>query len=260
MEAKKSLGQHWLNDEQALNDMVAAASVEENDYILEVGPGHGSLTRKLLANGAQVTAVEKDESLAGMLERDIKNNRFRVLAGDILEFNLSDLPKNYKVVANIPYYLTSRLIRNFCESANPAHTITLLVQKEVAERICALPGQMSLLSVSSQIYYDCELGPIVLAEKFDPPPKVDSQIVIMRRKLKADVARNDNKFFFRVVKAGFSSRRKTLLNTLSANFSMPKDEIANNLQIAGLPSSVRAQELSISEWLKLCQELEKYND
>ena len=149
---KKSLGQHWLHDEPTLDAIVDAAGVQAGDNVLEVGPGLGTLTRRLLARGAAVTAVEFDTVLAEKLPvalADVSEGSLSVVHQDILQFDLTQLEPGYKVVANIPYYLTSNLIRVLCESTNPFSQAAILIQKEVAERAAARPGQMSLLSVSA---------------------------------------------------------------------------------------------------------------
>lgn len=253
--AKKSLGQHWLEDTNVLSSICDIADVRSDDTVLEIGPGHGSLTRSLLARKAKVIAVELDNDLADKLKTNIAADRFEIISQDILEFDLTSLPSGYKVVANIPYYLTSKLIRNLSESANPPQSITLLVQKEVAERLCAGPGSMSLLSVSAQAYYRCGLGPVVKAEKFLPPPKVDSQIVHMSIHPEPFLSDVDKKFFFRTVKAGFSSRRKTLVNNLSGGLRIAKPEITGILKKFDISPGARAQELSMVQWKKLTKYL-----
>lgn len=253
MKAKKSLGQHWLEDRPTLESICDIAEVQEGDDVLEIGPGQGSLTQALINRGAKVIAVEFDEDLAVELPSRVVSDRLQVFSQDILKFNLNDLPKDYKVVANIPYYLTSNLVRVLSEAANPAKATTLLVQKEVAQRICANPGDMSVLSVSAQVYHDCYLGPVVPADKFSPPPKVDSQVVHMVRKPQTVFAHTDSKKFFRVVKAGFSNRRKTLLNSLSGGLHMTKPETEKLLKEAGINPANRAQELSLDDWLRLAE-------
>lgn len=251
---KKSLGQHWLKDKKILKAVAEAGLVHEHDTVLEIGPGLGTLTEVLLEKKArQVITVEKDESLAANLAKKLDTPRLKVITGDILEFDLRQLPPGYKVVSNIPYYLTSNLIRVLSESPNPPKIITLLVQKEVAERLCATPGQMSLLSVSAQFYYDCQLGLVVPAEKFTPPPKVDSQIVQMVRKSDEPYTHIDIPLFFRVVKAGFSSRRKTLENSLSGGLQIGKGAAREVLASAGIQPSTRPQELSLQQWVGLAK-------
>lgn len=252
---KKSLGQHWLFDEKILASIVETAEVKSGDNVLEVGPGLGTLTEKLLKTGAEIYAVEKDEALAYKLRQTFKQDNFNLFINDILQFDLTNLPPDYKVVANIPYYLTSHLIRNLTESSNPPASITLLVQKEVAERICARPGQMSLLSISAQLYYSCNLSAVVTRDKFTPPPKVDSQVVHLVRKNPDEIPNIEPKQFFRVVKAGFSARRKTLLNSLSGGLNTDKQTIREGLETTGISPSQRPQELSLDDWVGVSKRL-----
>lgn len=252
---KKSLGQHWLFDEHILDSIVETAEVKLGDKVLEVGPGLGTLTKKLLKTGAEIYAVEKDESLAFELQKQFKQSKFRLYSEDILQFDLTTLPQGYKVVANIPYYLTSHLLRNLTESNNFPGSITLLVQEEVAQRICADPGKMSLLSVSAQLYYLCNLSLKVAKDKFTPPPKVDSQVVHLVRKKPDEIPKIDTKNFFRVVKAGFSSRRKTLLNSLSGGLNIDKQTTNDTLNAAGISPGQRPQELSLDDWIRLSKQL-----
>ncbi len=245
----KSLGQHWLTDKTILSQIVAEAMVAKDDNVVEIGPGPGTLTRELIAAGAHITAVEFDEQLA----IDMKHNfpAVKTVQQDILQFNFSEVSTPYKVVANIPYYLTSKLIRTISESSNPPEIAVLLVQKEVAQRVCAAPGKMSMLSVSAQYYWNCELGIEVPAKFFTPPPKVDSQTVILKRRTDPLFGDIDEKKFFRIVKAGFSNRRKTLLNSLSAGLQLDKDEVKILLNKAGINPSARPQELSLQQWFGL---------
>jgi len=259
---KKSLGQHWLHDEATLDAIVDAADVHAGDPVLEIGPGLGTLTRRLLARGAQVTAVEFDESLARNLQKtfaeDIAARELTVVHEDILRFDLTQLPLGYKVVANIPYYLTSNLIRVLTESINPFGTAALLIQKEVAQRAAAKPGQMSLLSVSAQFYCDVSLGPVVPAELFTPPPKVDSQVLVLKYLTEPRFGNSlDTKAFFRVVRAGFSQKRKTLENALSGGLQIPKDQAHQLLEAAGIQANQRAQALSLDSWYELSKAVSK---
>ncbi len=166
----------------------------------------------------------------------------------ILEFDLTSLPVGYKVAANIPYYLTSNLIRTLSESSNPPASAVLLVQKEVAERVAAAPGKMSLLSVSAQYYWEVALGRDVPARLFTPPPKVDSRILKLHYRQNPLFKDVDSRDFFRLVKAGFGERRKTLGNSLSGGLRLSKDETKNILQLAGIDPGLRAQALSLEDW------------
>lgn len=247
---KKSLGQHWLGDPAALQAIADAAAVGASDTVLEIGPGLGTLTEVLVGRGGQVIAVELDEKLAGELQRRIAAANLEIIPADILNFDFTELPSDYKIVANIPYYLTSHLIQLISETPNPPAAAALLVQKEVAERAAARPGAMSLLSVTAQFYWQVDLGRTVAAELFTPPPKVDSQILILQRRL-GPLFAVDTKAFFRLVKAGFAQRRKTLLNSLSAGLHLSRDQAGTILKNAGVDPGRRAQTLSLEEWHKI---------
>lgn len=253
--AKKSLGQHWLTDPATLEDIADAAELDGNDTVLEIGPGPGSLTKLLVQEVREVVAVEFDERLAQTLAAAVKADNLKVVHQDILKFDLTTLPKDYKVVANIPYYLTSNLLRVLSQSPNPPRTIVLLIQKEVAERVAAGAGDMSLLSVSVQLYYQPQLGVVVPAALFTPPPKVDSQVVILKRREGVDYA--DPEGIITVVKAGFSARRKTLLNSLSGGLRLDKSSTAALLEAAGIKPTQRPQELTLDEWARLTQAYKK---
>lgn len=254
-QTKKSLGQHWLNDEYTLQVICDDAELTLDDTVLEIGPGAGTLTRKLVEQAKAVVAVEFDGHLAETLPQRVKAENLTVVQQDILGFDLTTLPRDYKVVANIPYYLTSKLLRTLSESSNPPKTIILLVQKEVAERVAAAPGDMSMLSVSVQLYYEASLGEVVLAALFTPPPKVDSQILILHKRTKPLFPGIETKAFFRVVKAGFAARRKTLLNSLAGGLRLDKQTIEKALIDAQLNPSMRPQELSLEQWHNLAQVL-----
>ncbi|HVX58615.1 MAG TPA: 16S rRNA (adenine(1518)-N(6)/adenine(1519)-N(6))-dimethyltransferase RsmA [Candidatus Saccharimonadales bacterium] len=248
---KKSLGQHWLRDEPTLTAIVDAASISGSDIVVEVGPGPGYLTRHLADQAKKVIAIELDDNLAAKLPGRVKAGNLEIIHEDILRLDLSTLPTNYKVVANIPYYLTSNLLRTLSESTNPPKFMVLLVQKEVAERICARPGQMSLLSVSVQLYYGASLGVVVPADKFDPPPKVDSQVVILKRHWQPMFPKLDERKFFQVVKAGFAGRRKKLRSSLAAGLHMSKEQVDELLLRAEVNGDLRAQNLSLNQWYEI---------
>ena len=248
--AKKSLGQHWLTDHESLQAMVVAAAVTPDDIVLEIGPGLGTLTELLVHEAKEVVAVEFDANLAEELPSRVAEDNLQVVQQDILSFDFSQLPPGYKVVANIPYYLTSNLIRVLSESDNPPAVVALLVQKEVAERIAAKPGKMSILGVTAQYYWDVTLGREVPAELFTPPPKVDSQIVTMKWK-EGILLHIDTKLYFALVKAGFSQKRKTLENSLSGGLRMARDQAHQLLSEAQISPTARAQMLSLDDWYRL---------
>jgi 16S rRNA (adenine1518-N6/adenine1519-N6)-dimethyltransferase len=251
MKAKKSFGQNWLKDEHALDIIVESAVIIKSDTILEVGPGLGYLTEKLVATDAQVIAVESDKDLIFPLQQKFsKTKNIRIINSDILKFNLNDLNKNYKVVANIPYYLTSNLIRMLLESDNKPTSMVLLVQKEVAQRIVASPGQMSILAFSVQYYSSPKIVQDVSRELFKPVPKVDSSIVKFTIRDRPLFDANTKKLF-RIVKAGFSNKRKMLKNSLSAALQIDQAVVSDILTDCSILQNARAQELDFEQWHRL---------
>lgn len=245
---KKSLGQHWLTDEYILGEIANAATVEEVDTVLEIGPGLGTLTAVLTQRARRVVAVEFDGDLARQLAGRVKADNLTVIHQDILSYNLGQLPTGYKVVANVPYYITSKIIQLLSEAHNPPSISALLVQREVAERLAARPGDMSIMSVAAQLYHEVDLGIDVPAYFFTPPPKVDSQVVVLRRRTLPLFADLDTKHFFTVVRAGFSERRKKLRSSLSGGLRISKEEADALLARAGISPEARAQELSLEQW------------
>ncbi len=248
---KKELGQHWLSDKGILNSIAECADLKVGDSVLEIGPGLGTLTEKLANSGAEVLALEFDRELIKGLKAKFSNcDNVAIREGDIRSFDYISMPKNYKVVANIPYYLTSNLIKSLSETNNPPKLVVLLIQKEVAQRLCAIPGDMSILSCTSQFYFECSLGMEVPAKYFTPPPKVDSQVVILSKR-SAKLFYVDESKFFNLIKAGFSEKRKTLRNSLSSSLNISKTDVESILEHAGVEPSSRAQQLSLKEWHEL---------
>lgn len=249
----KSLGQHWLKDRLILEAIADCADVTPTDAVLEIGPGLGTLTSVLLSRAGQVVAVEFDPELARKLPAQFPGKQLIVHHEDILSFDERNLPSDYKVVANVPYYITSKIVQKFSTSQNMPRGMVLLVQKEVAERLAAERGDMSILAVSAQLFWEVSLGPIIGAEWFTPPPKVDSQVVIMKKRAEPLVALEHQKKFFRIVKAGFSERRKKLRSALSGGLAMSKADVDVLLQRAELDPEARAQELTIEQWQRLSE-------
>ena len=247
---KKSLGQHWLFDKPILQAVVDAAEVAEDDTVLEIGPGLGTLTQLLVKSAKQVVAVEKDELLASDLKRTLPAANLKVITGDIMEFDLRTLPSAYKVVANIPYYLTSNLLRLLLESPQPPKAMSLMIQKEMAQRITAKPGKMSVLAASVQYYAEPVLVQEVSRLAFKPSPSVDSAIVQIKLRKHPIFAANA-KLLFRIIKAGFGSRRKQLKNSLAGGLQITEQVATSMLKSAGLNPKQRAQELSLQDWQKL---------
>lgn len=253
MPTNKSLGQHWLKDPGVLTEIADLAELTADDTVLEIGPGLGTLTSRLLARAGNVVAVEFDKDLARKLPGQFPGKNLKVVAGDILTFNLTTLPLGYKVVANIPYYITSKIIRLLMTSDNRPSVAVLLTQKEVAERLAAKPGDMSILAVSAQVSAEVSLGPVVPAELFTPPPQVNSQVVILKTRQAPLVSAEEEKTFYRVVKAGFSARRKKLRSSLAGGLHLSKAEVEQRLLQAEIQLDARAEDLSITDWRRLME-------
>ncbi len=258
----KSLGQHWLRDRFILDGIAEEAEIKNGDFVLEIGPGLGTLTSSLLryaGDAGEVLSIEFDENLAKKLPAQFPGKNLTVQNTDFLDFDLSKLPKKYKVAANVPYYITSKIIEKLLTSDNKPSVAALLVQKEVAERICAKPGDLSILAIASQIYANTELGQIVEREFFTPPPKVDSQVVILKAREqnlieKFNIENNcqiSEKEFFRIIKAGFAAKRKKISKSLSANLAISKEKSAEILETCEISPDLRAQDLKINDWLKI---------
>lgn len=269
---KKSLGQNFLQDKEALKKIVAAADLNVGDNVLEIGPGEGALSEELASKCRRLIMIEKDEQLAEETARNLKfqisnfksnpnhpilnTNKNVVVVGDVLGINIPEIIEqndyfDYKVVANIPYYITGKIIRLLFETKYQPKLIVLLVQKEVAERICAKPGQMSVLAVTVQHFGRPEIVDIVSKESFDPAPKVDSAILKITPFEKQEELKSEAEEIFRIVKIGFSSRRKTLLNNLSCGLHISKVQAKKHLETCALSDMVRAQDLSVGEWKML---------
>jgi 16S rRNA (adenine1518-N6/adenine1519-N6)-dimethyltransferase len=254
------LGQNFLRDASIIKKIIQAADLKSDDFIIEIGPGRGILTEKLLETAGKVLAIEIDKNLIPALQKKFApNKKVEIIHEDILKINLSKLtishklkPKSYKIVANIPYYITSPIIRLFLEAKIPPQEMLLMVQKEVAERIIERPGKMSILALSVQYYAQAQILFSVPAKAFFPIPQVDSALIKITPHLNQKNPQETKKFF-RIVCAGFSAKRKTLANNLSNSFHLDKGGIENKLISIGLNSLTRAQELSLEEWKKLAE-------
>jgi 16S rRNA (adenine1518-N6/adenine1519-N6)-dimethyltransferase len=255
--AKKSLGQNFLKSEHALKMMCESGNVSQNDFILEIGPGKGALTKKLLAICSNVIAVEKDNNLFEFLKEkfssEIKSGVLRLIHGDILNLEVKDfgLKKNeYKIIANIPYNITGAIFKKFLSSEVHPKTMILLVQKEVAERIVARDNKESILSLSVKVYGDPSYKMKVGKRFFSPAPKVDSAIIaITNISRKNFTSKKEEMQFFNIIKAGFAHKRKTLSGNLK-NILEP-ELVATSLEKTNIQPSVRAEDLGISDWLNL---------
>ena len=273
------LGQNFLKNKDVVRKIVDAANLSAEDVILEVGPGKGVLTEELAKIAGKVVAVEIDKNLVKILRDKFKGNeKVEIVEGDILKNNVSGLilkfplldseaesirsqregglgnggklDTKYKLIANIPYYITSPIIRFFLENKFPPKEMILMVQKEVAERIVAKPGQHSILSLSVQYYANPELLFYVSKNDFDPVPEVDSAVIRITPNAER-IERKEIDNFFRIVRAGFCAKRKTLANNLANSFHLDKKEVEEKLKISGIPGITRAQELGKEDWKKL---------
>jgi 16S rRNA (adenine1518-N6/adenine1519-N6)-dimethyltransferase len=256
----KSLGQNFLTDPNILEKISAIAGVTDQDTVLEIGAGLGHLTAQLANSAAQVTAVELDSRFMPVLEQNLAEYKnIRLVQGDILSLSPLELVKEsgYLVVANIPYYITSRIIRNLLESDHKPKRIILTIQYEVAQRICAQTRKMSLLSLSVLMYGEPSLEMRIPAGAFFPPPKVDSAVVLVKLYpdplLEAPLREN----FFEIIKAGFLHKRKTLRNSLSKGLAWDPAAAEKLLVEAGVDPQRRAETLSMEEWLELTRRYDK---
>jgi 16S rRNA (adenine1518-N6/adenine1519-N6)-dimethyltransferase len=257
LRAHKGLGQNFLQDPLVLEDIVSAAHIQQTDTVLEIGPGLGSLTRYLAVAAKEVLAVELDENLLPPLKAIVTPyQNVHILQGDILELSPGDLnlENDYIVVANIPYYITSAVIRHLLESTVKPRRLVLTVQKEVAERICAGPGDMSLLALSVQVYGEPRIAAKIPASAFFPAPKVDSAVLIVDIFPSPLIEEKLLPTFFRLIKAGFSQKRKTLRNSLSAGLHVSPAAAVQLLSGANIDPGRRAETLSLGEWQRLSKE------
>jgi 16S rRNA (adenine1518-N6/adenine1519-N6)-dimethyltransferase len=251
----KTMGQNFLTNKQVLDKIITAANLTKKDTVIEIGPGIGTLTRELSQHAGKVITIEKDRMMLEILKETLKeHSNINVLSGDILKTSTRDLvPKDYKVVANIPYYLTSALIRKLLEEESQPSEIILMIQKEVAQRICSAPPDMSLLSVSVQFYATPEIISYVSKESFWPAPKIDSAIIKITPHKKAP--NTNREVFFKVVKAGFSHPRKQLANNLSKELHKKREEVELWLLNNHIQPTQRAETLSILDWEHLANTL-----
>jgi 16S rRNA (adenine1518-N6/adenine1519-N6)-dimethyltransferase len=260
---KQSLAQNFLMDATHLARIAAAAGLASADTVLEIGPGLGALTQYLAAQAGQVFAVELDNRLIELLRAHFADQpHVQIVHGDILTLEPGALVRAapnaataYKVVANLPYYITNAVLRHLLETDCRPTQIVVLVQKEVAERVCAQPGDLSLLAVSVQFYATPTLVQHVPASAFYPPPKVDSAILHLAVRPEPAVPDVNPTAFFRVVRAGFSQKRKQLINTLSGGLHLPKADLTATLTNLGIDPTRRAETLTLAEWGVLTRSL-----
>jgi 16S rRNA (adenine1518-N6/adenine1519-N6)-dimethyltransferase len=270
---RKGLGQNFLADSFHLGKIVEAAGLTPDDTVLEIGPGPGTLTRLLVEAARRVIAVEIDPNMVTLLKSELGHlQNLTVVEADILQTQVENLiihlpsehpqspisnhqSPSFKVVANLPYYITSAVMRHLLETMPRPERIVVTVQKEVAQRIVAAPGQMSLLAVSVQFYGQPKLMHHIPAGAFYPPPKVDSAVVRIDIFSQPALAVKDVPHFFRIVKAGFGQKRKQLKNSLAAGLHRPGTEIVFAMEKADIDPTRRAETLSLAEWARLAEVL-----
>ncbi len=257
MKAKKHLGQNFLKSGKALRDIILAAKISGEDTVVEIGPGKGALTEKVLESAGKVIAIEKDEELIPVLEEkfkeEIKSKKLILLKDDILTFDLSKLPKKYKIVANIPFYITGAILEKFLESKYQPAVMALIVQKEVAERVVARDGKESILSMSVRVFGEPKFVSKIPARYFSPEPKVDSAILLIEN-IKNTLKDKEKDEFFRLIKGGFSQKRKTLIKNLSG-LGVKRELLEEKFKELGLDQNIRAEKLSLSDWLLLLKSI-----
>ncbi len=261
LKARKRLGQRFLVDGSVLRRILSAAEITPQDVIVEVGSGLGIMTAELAKLAGWVVAVELDDNLAAMLKQNLASfSNVTVINEDILKIDPASLFKEpgiptprYKVVANLPYYITSPTLRHFLEAAVKPERMIVMVQKEVAHQIVAKPGDRSVMSIAVQFYGKPGIVDYVPARAFYPAPRVDSAILRIDVHLQPPVPVTDEKSFFEVVRAGFTQPRKQIANSLAQGSGLPKSEVRTRLEKAGVAPERRAETLTLEEWAKLWQ-------
>lgn len=257
VKAKKSLGQNFLKDQKILSKIVEAGELTESDTVLEIGPGKAALTAELLKNAGKVIAVELDDRLIDPLRKQFgKNPKFELIHGDALKYTPPS--EHYKLIANIPYYISSPLLKHFLLEqflgGNPPKLIVFMIQKEVAKKILAKGGKHSVLSLQVHLFGDPELICTVPPEAFEPPPKVDSAVIKIRVHEKPKI-QGDLKKLFRLFHVSFAQKRKKLSNNLANAFKKEPSEIRETLEKLKIDPDIRAEALTLDEWSKLFHEL-----
>ena len=270
--SKKSLGQNFLINDSILPTIIKAADIKTGDIIIEIGPGLGILTKVLLDAGAKVFAIEKDfDLIAGLTKKFGDNKNLKIVHQDALFFDetqvnpSTSLGAGYKVVANLPFNVAAPLIRKFLESAKPPELMVLMIQKEVAEKILAQPGnrERGVLTLAVEFYGNAEMISVVSKNSFKPMPKVDAAIIKIEPYLprsRGGVKKVEPKAFFRIVKAGFSSKRQQIHNSLAATLRLPKDQVKDILTRSSIDPSKRAEDLSLEDWINLTKTFNSTNE
>ncbi len=260
---QSSMGQNFLVSLEVYKKIVASANIKKDEVVLEVGPGLGFLSAELLKSARKVIAVELDDKLAKVLELALSAHsvdNLEIINENILDFDPSILEADYKIVANLPYNISSVFLRKFLTTKNKPKSLTLMLQKEVVERIVAEPGKHSLLSLSVQYYSQAKYIDTIKKENFWPQPKVDSAILHLETKEDKEISlsKEEQKTFFRLLKFGFSAKRKKLVNNLAGALQVDNEVIETKMQAVDIDISIRAQGLSLNDWQKLFAQLRSF--
>ncbi len=254
---RKALGQHFLLDQHIVQRIVQAAEVAPGDVVIEIGPGLGILTEALLNAGAEVFAIELDKELAAHLRATFGEvSRFHLIEGDALMIDPASLvpaEKDYAVVANLPYSIASAVLMHLLEAKKPPRRLTVMVQREVAERLAAKPPAMTILGVAAQFFTTPRIAFVVPPDAFYPPPNVDSAVVVLDVRPCPPLPPEERARFFRIVNAGFRHKRKQIANSLADEFRVPKESVVQWIAASGIDPARRAETLSVEEWVKLSQ-------
>ena len=263
--ANKNLGQNFLIDEQVVENIIEAAKISKEDVVIEIGPGLGTLTNKLLEKAKKVIAIELDNKMINILkDRFLLYNNFILVNEDVLKINFEKLineqniEKNtIKIVANLPYYITTPIIMKLLEEKVPAKSITVMIQKEVADRLTAIPGEKETGAITYCVYYYCEPQKIMVVpnNSFIPAPQVSSEVITLNIRNSAPVQLKDEKRFFQIIKASFMQRRKTLINGLANSGIASKEQIKEVLNSLGLPENIRGENLKIEQFAEIANKL-----
>jgi len=271
LKPKDYMGQNFLVSEEVVDEILSIAEIEKTDIVVEIGPGLGVMTYELAKKSKKVIAIEKDKIFAAILKRNAELDsashsrdpetssglhNVEIVNEDVLKFNFEKIQGPYKIVANIPYYLTSHLIQILLAQKNKPSRMVLMVQKEVGERLVAEAGELSLLGISVQAFADVAIAALVPKKNFWPQPQVDSCVVVIEPKQKLPEGIDQN-LFFRLLKIAFAGKRKQIHNTLANGFKLPSSEIENILHEAKIDAKARPQELRIEDWVRLCKEFKK---
>lgn len=257
----KSLGQNFLTDLRVVDDIIAGAEITKDDSVIEIGPGVGTLTRKLLEHAGKVTAIELDEELIPILTEELKEyDNFTLIHGDAVKLDLKEIAegKRVKFVANLPYYVTTPIIAGILSSGMDFDSLTIMVQKEVAERMAAVPGTKDYGSLTILVRYYCDIKVVrnVPPSAFIPRPKIDSTVIRLNKLEKPRAEVEDEKLFFNIVRHSFNMRRKTLVNGLKS-MGLSRETIDEAMAECGIDSKVRGETLSVEEFAELSNSIGK---